>query len=349
MRHPFRSIAVLAAVIAIFALASTLAAGQAPKAPAAGATKAAAAAKPYNTPKTPWGDPDLQGTWTGDDYISVPMQRNAQFGDRLFATPEEIAAAETRIKTTEERNLQEFAAPNANVTTGPPGHWGESARHPATQTSLIVDPPDGRMPALVPDPNRRATGGFNANLPAGPEAFSYYIRCISRGPAGSILPVIYGNGSQIVQGPGYVAVLQEMVHEARIIPIGGGPHVGSNLKTYMGDSRGHWEGNTLVVETTNFLPNKTGIGPNGGGTPLSDAARLIEHFTRTANNTIKYELTVDDPKTYVRPFTISFPITQEPGYQNFEYACHEGNYAMFNSLSGARADEKKAAAAAGQR
>jgi hypothetical protein len=340
MRHPFRSIAV---AVGILALASTLLAGQA-KAPAAQSSKAPA--KAYVPPKLPWGDPDLQGTWTGDDYINVPMQRNAQFGTRATATPEEIAAAEARIKNTEQRNSEEFAAPNSNVTTGPPGHWGESARHPATQTSLIVDPPDGRMPAVKPDPNRKPTGAFNVDRPAGPEAFSYYIRCISRGPAGSILPVVYGNGSQIIQGQGYVAIMQEMVHEARIIPIGGSsPHVGSDMKTYMGDSRGHWEGNTLVVETTNFLSNRTGIGPNGGGTPLSEAAKLTEHFTRISADTIKYDLTVDDPKTYERPFTLSFPIRQEPGYSNFEYACHEGNYAMFNSLSGARADDKKAAAA----
>src|SRR5262245_27563420 len=143
MRHRF-TFTTLAVVIAIFALASTLVA-QATKAPAPAAAKKPAA-KPFTPPKTPWGDPDLQGVWTSDDYIGTPMQRNAQFGDRLFATPEEIARAEAQIKTREERDLQEFAAPNQNVTTGPPGHWGESARHPATQTSLVVDPPDGRMP-----------------------------------------------------------------------------------------------------------------------------------------------------------------------------------------------------------
>ena len=332
-------------LIGIAALASPLAA-QTPK-PAA-ATKAAPAKsveKKYVPPKTPWGDPDLQGTWTSDDYIGTPMQRNAQFGDRLYATAEEIARAEAQIKTREDRNSEEFAN-NDRLGTGPPAHWGEGARHPANQTSLVVDPPDGRVPAVLPDPNRKPTGAFDVPLPAGPEAFSYYIRCISRGIAGSMLPVIYGNGSQIVQGPGYVAILQEMVHEARIIPIGGMPHSGATMQTYMGDSRGHWEGNTLVVETTNFLPNRTSVGANGqGNAPLSDTARIVERFTRIASNQIKYEMIVDDKKTYAKPFTISFPITQEPGYQNFEYACHEGNYAMFNALSGARAEEKAAAAA----
>jgi len=118
------------------------------------------------------------------------------------------------------------------------------------------------------------------------------------------------------------------------------------VKSYMGDARGHWEGNTLVVETTNFLENKTGIGLNGGGTPTSDALKVTERFTRTGANTMNYTAIIDDPKTFTKPFTIGYPITQEPGYQNFEYACHEGNYAMFDSLSGARAMEKKAAAKA---
>jgi hypothetical protein len=154
---------------------------------------------------------------------------------------------------------------------------------------------------------------------------------------GSTLPVIYGNGSQIVQGPGYVAILYEMVHEARVIPLDGSPHPGPEVKSYMGDARGRWEGNTLVVETTNFLSNKTGIGLNGGGTPTSDALKVTERFTRTGKDTMNYQATIDDPKTFTKPFTIGYPITQEPGYQNFEYACHEGNHAMSNSLSGSTA------------
>jgi len=138
-----------------------------------------------------------------------------------------------------------------------------------------------------------------------------------------------------------------MVHEARIIPLGGRPHSSSNVRTYMGDPRGHWDGNTLVVETTNFLADKTSVSGNGWGSPpSSDALKLIERYTRVGNNEMNYEVTVDDPKTYVRPFKVGFPLTQEPGYRNFEYACHEGNYAMFDSLSGARAEEKKAAAKA---
>jgi hypothetical protein len=213
---------------------------------------------------------------------------------------------------------------------------------------LVTDPPDGKVPAISAEARARRQGygaGVNDPRPDGPEDFSYYIRCITRGPAGSILPVIYGNGTQIVQGKGYIVLLQEMVHEARVIPIGNAPHAGPSMRSYMGDSRGHWEGNTLIVETTNILHGTTGLGGNGGGVPLSGDAKLIEKFTRTAADTIKYELTVNDSKTYEKPFTVSFPITAEPGYRNFEYACHEGNYAMFNSLSGARAEDKADAAA----
>jgi hypothetical protein len=197
---------------------------------------------------------------------------------------------------------------------------------------------------MVPEARLRPIpeGAGNNNPKAdSPEDFSYYIRCISRGVTGSIFPVIYGNGQQIVQGPGFVTILQEMVHEARVIPLDGRPHANPNVRSYMGDARGRWEGNTLVVETTNFLGGKTGVGGgNGGGTPTTDALKLTERFTRVGPNEMKYEVRVDDPKTYTAPFSVGFPLTLEPGYENFEYACHEGNNAMFNSLSGARAQER---------
>jgi hypothetical protein len=162
--------------------------------------------------------------------------------------------------------------------------------------------------------------------------------------AGSMFPVIYGNGTEIVQQPGLVAIRYEMIHEARMIPIDPAgkprPHAPAALKTYMGDPRGHWEGNTLVVETTNFLAGNLGIGGNGGGVPYSEDLKLVERFTRLDAHTIQYEITVNDPKTYTAPWTAAFTITQEPGYRIFEYACHEGNYAMRNSLSAARAEEK---------
>ena len=303
----------------------------------------APAAKAYTPPKTPWGDPDLQGTWTSDDCINTPMQRPATASDKLYLTEEELAQREAAIARQTQNDKQQFVAPDARPNVNPPGHWGERARRPCRQTSLVIDPPNGRTPDLTPEAQARVVprgAGNNNPQPASWEDFSFYIRCITRGVAGSILPVIYGNGTQIIQAPGYVTLLQEMVHEARVIPMGKLPHSGSGVRSYMGDSRGHWEGTTLVVETTNFLPGKTGIGLNGGGTPTSDALKLTEKFTRTDPNTINYEMTIDDPKTYTKPWKVGFPITQESGYQNFEYACHEGNNAMFNSLSGARAAEK---------
>jgi hypothetical protein len=325
-------------------------AAQAPKP----ATTTGAATKAWTPPKTSWGDPDLQGIYTSDDYIGLGLNRQAQYGNRLYFTDEEMAARERDIEARERRNAQEFAAPGGNVGTGPPAHWGEGARRSPRQTSLITEPENGQTPALTEEGRMRGAmyprQGANSSDPEDSwEGYTYYIRCISRGIAGSILPVIYGNGTEIVQGPGYIVLLQEMVHEARVIPIDGSPHVGSNIKTYMGDSRGRWDGNTLVIETKNILGNKTGMGGNGGGTPFSEDARFTERLTRIDKDTIQYSMRVEDPRTYTAPFTFSFPIRQEPGYQNFEYACHEGNNGMMNQLSGARADERAAAEAAKQK
>src|SRR5262249_34133126 len=246
-------------LIAIVVLTALPAFAQAPK--------AATATKAWTPPKTPWGDPDLQGTWTSDDCIGTPMNRPANFGDRLYYTEQELADRETTLARQAANDKQEFVDSNARVGTGPPGHWGERARRPCKQTSLVIDPPHGRTPDVLPEARTRRIpeGAGNDNpMPASWEDFSYYIRCITRGVTGSIFPVIYGNGQQIVQGRGFVTILQEMVHEARVIPLNGSPHASPNIRSYMGDPRGHWEGNTLVVETTNFLGNRTGLGGNGG-------------------------------------------------------------------------------------
>jgi hypothetical protein len=345
MRYSFpMSIVAPMALLAISALTAQPVTAQ--------AAKPAPSTKTWSAPKTPWGDPDLQGTWTSDDCIGTPLNRPANFGDRAYYTEQELAQRQNQLATQQQNDLQETVGSNARVGTGPPAHWGERARRPCKQTSLVVDPPNGKMPDLLPEARTRPIpeGAGNNNPKADSwEDFSYYIRCISRGVTGSIFPVIYGNGQQIVQAPGYVTIMQEMVHEARVIPTDGRPHASQNIRSYMGDARGHWEGSTLVVETTNFLGNRTGMGGNGGGTPTSDALKLIERYTRLGPAEIRYEVTIDDPKTYPRPFKVAFPLTQEPGYQNFEYACHEGNYAMFDSLSGARAQEKKHAAEAAQK
>src|SRR5688572_10506192 len=346
MRHRFlRTAVVVVIAMAAVSLIAVPIVAQAPRP----ATKAPA----WTPPKTPWGDPDLQGIYTSDDYIGLGMNRAAQYGNRLYFTDEEIAAREKNIEATAARDAVEFATPGGNVGTGPPGHWGERARRSPRQTSLITEPENGQTPALTEEGRLRAAqytrqGAGTARPEDSWEGYTYYIRCISRGIAGSVIPVIYGNGTEIVQGPGYVAILQEMVHEARIVRLDKSPHIGSNIKTYMGDSRGYWDGNTLVIETKNILGNKTGIGGNGGGTPFSEDAKFTERLTRTDKDTIQYTMRVEDPRTYTAPFTFTFPIRREPGYQNFEYACHEGNHGMMNQLSGARADEKAAAEAARQ-
>jgi len=337
-RFPALCCTALALMMAIAAIAPTSAAAQTRPA----AASAPAATKAWTPVKTAWGDPDLQGIYTSDDYIGLGLQRNPQYGNRLYFTEEEMKQRESQIATQAAADLVEESV-GGRVGTGPPSHWGERARRSPTQTSLIVEPEDGRLPALTPEAQLLPLPiGANDNDPNADswEAFTYYIRCISRGLAGSILPVIYGNGTEIVQAPGYVILLQEMVHEARVIPLDNSPHVGSNIRSYMGDSRGHWEGNTLVVDTTNFLGRRTGLIGNGGGTPFSEDLHIVERFTRADKDTINYELSINDPKTYTKPIRIIFPIRQEPGYQNFEYACHEGNYGMMNQLSGARALEK---------
>ena len=322
------------------------------EAPAYGQARAATpnSSQPYRTPRTPWGDPDIQGIWPGN--MGVPMQRPVDFGERSTLTDEEFARKEAQARAQAEADAREFDAPGTPIGVGPPSHWTERGK-PTRQASLIVDPENGRLPALTPEAEKRrreANGG--RGLPGewrgdaeSPEDLNIYYRCITRGLLGSIIPVVYGNGNEIIQGPGYVLLRQEMIHESRVIPLDGSPHPSPSIRSYMGDSRGHWEGSTLVVETTNFT-DKVAIGSNGAGYPgdpgyHSEALRVIEHFTRIDANTLQYEATIDDPKTWVRPWTISMPLVRDPGYQLFEYACHEGNYAMSNILSGARAAEKK--------
>jgi hypothetical protein len=273
--------------------------------------------------------------------IGVPMQRPANFGTRNVLTEEEFAQREQQAKRTAEADAEEFRKEGSTVGINPPSHWIDRGK-PNRQASLVVDPPDGRVPPLTPEAQQRVADRAAERKSRGAadswEDRSLYERCITRGILG-LLPVIYNNGTQIVQGPGYVAFTYEMIHEARLIPLDGRPHAGSNIRTYMGNSRGRWDGNTLVIETTNFLPEKTAI----GGTPVSDGFRLIERLTRVGQNTLQYEATMHDEKTWTRPWTISLPLTKDnSGFPVFEYACHEGNYALEGILSGARADEKAA-------
>jgi hypothetical protein len=313
-------------------------------------TATAAWAQGGTPPRTSWGDPDLQGTWTSDDQRDVPFERPARFGNRRYLTDEEFAERARQVDKTQTEIIGQGIRPNSgywasqkgvNAAAAPP-YFQEFSRHAARQTSLVVDPPDGRVPPLTKEAQELRTA-VNKVRDRRPESWldrSMYDRCITRGVAGSAFPVIYGNGTQIIQAPGVVAIRYEMIHETRIIPLDGRPHAPSNLRTNMGDARGHWEGNTLVVETTNFIGGRNGVGVNGNGAaPYSDDLKLVERFTRVDAKNIQYEMTVSDPKTYTAPWTVAFPITHEDGYQIFEYACHEGNYAMHNLLSAARAED----------
>jgi hypothetical protein len=310
----------------------------------------------WTPPKTSWGDPDLEGTWTSDDQYGVPFERPAKFGTRKTLTEQELAERvkedellQTSIEAGERPNAGYWKSQKGVDAAAVPANWLEFARRASRQTSLVVDPPDGRIPltetgkALAADAAAR-----RGQRPGSWLDLTMYDRCITRGVAGSIFPVIYGNGTQFIQTKGLVALRYEMIHETRIVPLDGRPHAPANLRSYMGDPIGHWEGNMLVVETTNFIGGHLGVGLNGNGPPYSDELKLVERFTRTSDKTIQYEVTITDPVTYTTPWTVAFPITKEPGYQIFEYACHEGNYAMHNRLSAARAEERKAASQAAE-
>jgi hypothetical protein len=304
----------------------------------------------YAPPKTPWGDPDLQGMWPGN--VGVPMQRPENLGTRTTLTDAEFAQKQAQAKRQAQADSEEFLAPDAKPGINPPSYWTERGT-PTRQTSLVVDPPDGRLPPLTADEQKRrkeARGGKGFPGEWKGEAASYddlniYYRCITRGVLGSTIPVVYNNGNEILQMPGYVVFRNEMIHEARVIPLDGRPHLSQEIRQYMGDSRGHWEGNTLVVETTNFT-DLDAIGSNGAGYPgdpghHSADMRLTERFTRVGPNTLNYQVTVDDPKTWTKPWTILIRLARDEHYQLLEYACHEGNVAMGDILSGARAEEQK--------
>jgi hypothetical protein len=336
-----------AAMLALAVVSGAVVAGQ-----SSAVNTTARGAGVYSPPRTPWGDPDLQGIWPGTEMVGVPLQRPPQFGTRNVLTDEEFRQRVAQAKQQDDTALEDFDVATADTrnagavgsATSPPPHWLERGK-PSRQASLIVDPPDGRQPPLTAEAQKRNAAIQAARQGRGPadsyEDRSLYDRCITRGVIGSILPVIYNNGNEIVQAPGYVAIRNEMIHETRIVPLDSRPPLPAAFTSYMGDSRGHWEGNTLVVTTTN-LNGRTGVGGNGGGR-TSEKMKLTERFTLLDANTLQYEATIDDPGTWTRPWTIAFPWKRDPNYGMFEYACHEGNYALRNILSGARADEKAAA------
>ena len=314
------------------------------QAPAAVRNADAPSAATWVTPRTPWGDPDIQGVFTNKYEQGTPFERPAEFEGRRIEdiTGEELAKIVTdRQRVSIER--APFAGGDPEGRLGGPLHWGD--RFEITKGSrpwFVIDPPEGKIPPLTAEAQARqgqagrrgssfGNGPFN-----GPEDLSLYDRCITRGYPGSMLPAIYGDSYQIVQAPGYVAIRYEMIHETRVIPLNGNPHVGQAIRPHMGDARGHWEGNTLVVETTN-LPEPAYRNAN------AKSLRLIERFTRLSPDRVEWAVTVDDPATWTRPWTFAMPLTLNEAEPVFEYACHEGNYAVTHILSGARAQEKEAA------
>jgi hypothetical protein len=286
----------------------------------------------WKVPKTSWGDPDLRGQW--NSQTSTPLERP---GSGPLAGKDTLSAEEA--EGLESKHLDQFDQAPRN---GDPGTYNAFWRDSGTalaRTSLIVDPPDGRVPALTTEARQRVEAERAERSKRGPADsyadFSPWTRCISRGWNG--IGSDYSSNYQIFQSPGYVVVNQELIHESRIIPLDGRSHLPQNVKQWMGDSRGHWEGNTLVVETTNFDP-RTNFRES------HETLHLTERYTRVDQNTIDYQFTVDDPSTFTRPFTVVRPMHLETkGILVFEYACHEGNYAMPNILKGARAQEKAAA------
>jgi hypothetical protein len=287
------------------------------------------------SPRTADGKPDLQGVWT--NATVTPLERPPELGNQQFFTKEQAAQYAKKVVETTNSDRRDGGA-EADVGRAYNNFWRESGTKvvPTLRTSLIVDPLDGRIPALTPEAQRIVAARAEARRlhPAdGPEDRSLQERCILWPAAGPpMMPVGYNSNYQIVQGKGYVAVIAEMIHDVRIIPTDGSPHLPPNVRQLLGDPRGHWEGNTLVVDSTNFT-DKTNF--RGSGEKL----HLIERFTRTGPESMMYEFTVDDPASFAKPWTAQVPMTRSAG-PVLEYACNEGNYAMQGILAGARAEEK---------
>ena len=309
---------------------------------AAGVEIPAAAQGPWTPPRTPWGDPDLQGSFTNKSEQGTPFERPSEFEGRRL---EDINGAELAeiLQKRQQRVIDTARPPGSDDEPHAPVHWSD--RFEVTkggQAWLVLDPPDGKIPPMTPAGRQRtaAVAAANAAARRGP-ADSWverglYERCITRGLPGSMMPAIYGNSYQIVQGPGYVAIGYEMIHETRVIPLDGAPHAHRTIRGYMGDARGHWEGDTLVVETTNFRDESTYRNAN------ASTLRLVERFTRVGPTRVQWAVTVDDPETWTRVWTFTMPLTMSDDEPVFEYACHEGNYGLFNILRGARAEERAA-------
>ena len=328
----------------------------------AAAADAQTARSARDVARTPWGDPDLQGVW--DYWTFTPLERPKEYADKPVLSDTEHAELLRRLRG------QAAATDARGPSSGDTGAysqeaWTDRSRGTALkQTSLIVDPPDGKIPpmtreALQSTEAHKAAGGHPVRMRTDgvgfdhPEDRGLSERCLvgfSTGPP--FQPGGYNNIVQVVQTPGYVMLLLEMNHDARIVPMDGRPHLPPHIKTWLGDSRGHWEGNTLVIESTNFTPKVASFSARigGSGTEYGSAEnlRLTERFTRVDASTLQYEFTVNDPSTFTRPFTGRFPMNLSAG-SVYEYACHEGNYGLQNILRGSRAEETHASQSGGAR
>jgi hypothetical protein len=292
-----------------------------------------------NTPRTPWGDPDLQGTWTAEAELSVPFERPREYGERQWLTDEELAQRQEETDRQLDSDNSDFDLETADRSTAglvgsatsPPPHWLER-RKVSRRTSLVIDPPDGRIPELTSAARERArprrVSGLNGA--DAPGELSDWVRCLGRGMPSAIFPTGYNANTRIVQAPGVVAVTYEMIHDTRLIYTDGRPHADEGARGYFGSSTGRWEGDTLVVDVANFS-DKADF--RGSGHTL----HLIERFTRVGDG-LRYEVTVDDPETWTGRWTAAVEMEPQPDGM-FEYACHEGNNSMRNILSGARAND----------
>jgi hypothetical protein len=307
--------------------------------PATGQSRPGAPQK-WTAPLGPDGHPDLQGIWS--NATITPFERPPELAGKAYFTEQEAAEYEKKVVREGNRDRRSTDA-DADLKGAYNELWFDRGSKvvASRRTSLVVDPPDGKVPPLTLPAQRAAAAReqITGRPPEGPEDLPLLVRCLVWPTVGPpMLPTAYNNNYQIVQGPGYVAILAEMIHDVRMIPLDGRPHLPANIRQWLGDSRGRWEGNTLVVDTTNFTDKTNFSGAD-------ENLHLIERFTRTAENTILYEFTVDDPTAFTRVWKGEVPLTKAPG-PIYEYACHEGNYAMENILKGARTQERAAAEAA---
>lgn len=296
-------------------------------------------------PRTPFGHPDLQGVWTNPTI--TPMERPASLADRQFLSDDEIAAMERRISEQRANSDANIEVQSGGNVGGYNQFWLDSGDTVLStgQTSLIVDPPSGRAP-IRPEAEAERDFYFD-HVEDSYEYMTVWDRCITRGVPGSMLPAGYNNAYRFVQTADAIVIIYEMIHDVRIIPFAKSSHIDDSIRLWMGDSLAHWEGDTLVIETTNF--NDRGMiassmaGGRLKGVPVSEELHVTERFTRVSADTILWEARITDPPNYTQPFTISMPLTADREYDMYEYACHEGNYAVPNILKAGRAREQVSA------